>query len=423
MEASANIVSGREDLIEYLEAGCRPADEWRIGVEHERILCRGEDLRPIAYSGPRGRLEVFDGLQRFGWTRREENGRVLELRRDDEKVSLEPAAQIEHATAPHADLHRLHRDLRAHRRELLDVAGPLGLVIREIGFEPDHPRSAMDWIPQERFQIMRGYMPRVGTHGLDMMQRTCSIQASYDFSDEADMVRKMRVALAMQPLLIAWCANSRFAGGRDTRCASYRSHVWQHTDDRRCGLPGFVFESGMGFERWVDWALDVPMYSIVRDGHHVDATGVTFRDFLHARSTKLAGYRPTLHDWEIHLPTLTPEVRLKRVVEIRGADSGSTEQAMAVAALFTGILYDDRARDAAWDELEGFDHAERLSAYRDSARRGLAGIGDTGLRELAGRLLALARSGLERRSREHDGSDETRFLQPLEEGPPENNRR
>ncbi|MEQ8662637.1 MAG: glutamate--cysteine ligase [Gammaproteobacteria bacterium] len=408
----------RDALIAHLAAGCTPREDWRIGVEHEKFVRTAGSLAPLPYAGSTGMADVLEALTAHGWrSTASHTGRPLALARGGATVALEPGGQLEHAAAPEADLHAVAAALAAHASELAQVCDGLDLALLAIGFEPLHAAAAMPWMPHERFAIMRRYMPRVGRHGCDMMQRTASIQVSIDYADEADMVRKFRAALALQPLVVALTASSPYCDGVQTGYQSFRSHVWRATDGARCGLPAFVFEDGMGFERYVDWALSVPMYSIVRNGHHLDTAGLSFRDFLAGCLPGLPGAHPCLADWAVHLPTLLPEVRLKQVLELRGADSGPVPMVMAVAALWTGLLYDDDALGATLELVEGWSQAERETLARDAATHGLAApVNGRDLRALARQLLALAHTALARRGI-LDGArrDETIHLVPLRE--------
>ncbi|MEQ8232663.1 MAG: glutamate--cysteine ligase [Gammaproteobacteria bacterium] len=408
----------RDALAAHLEAGCTPRADWRIGVEHEKLVRSAASLAPLPYAGEPGMADVLEALTAHGWrSSLHHEGRPLALARGGASVSLEPGGQLEHAAAPQADLHAVAAALRAHAAELVDVCEALDVVLLAIGFEPVHGAAAMPWMPHERFAIMRRYMPRVGRHGCDMMQRTASIQVSLDYADEADLVRKFRAALALQPLVVALTASSPYRDGSASGYQSFRSHVWRETDEARCGIPSCVFEDGFGFERYVDWALSVPMYSIVRNGHHLDTAGLSFRDFLAGCLPGLPGAHPCLADWTVHLPTLSPEVRLKQVLELRGADSGPLPMVVAVAALWTGLLYDDDALGATLELVGGWSQDARETLARDAAVHGLAApINGHDLRALARQLLALAHTALARRGiLDAARRDETIHLVPLRE--------
>lgn len=410
-------VQGKSALVEYLEQGARPPGEWRVGIEQERFVHRRQDLGPVFYHGPAGIRSLLLGLTEHGWRPKAPGEPLMGLVRGPEQVSLEPAGQLEHATAPRADVHDLHRDLHSHQEEVLAVAAERQLVLLAMGFEPLLARSALDWMPGERYLIMGDYMPHVGSHGLDMMQRTCALQVNLDFAGEADMVEKFRLALALQPVATALAARSPFADGRPSGYLSYRAAVWARTDPDRCGVPGFVFESGMGFERYVDWALDVPMYSVERGGHHIDTAGQSFRDFLRGRLPALPGELPTLHDWIGHLQTLYPEVRLKQLLELRGTDAGDIAMAAALAAFWAGLLYDADSRGEAWERVRHWGGAQCRRLWLEAPRHGLdTPLAGGTLGDLAQHLVAQAERGLTRRDRrDAGGHDESRYLTPLQE--------
>jgi glutamate--cysteine ligase len=407
-----------DPLVAYIESGAKPATDRRIGIEHEKFVYRLDDLGPAGYGEPRGvqhLLAALEGpLEEAGWHPVLLGDERVGIESGDAAISLEPGGQLELAGTPLGSLHAVRRELVEHLRLVSTAARGLGLGLLAMGFHPLWARS-LPWVPKDRFLVMRRYMPQAGGHGLDMMQRTCSTQASLDFTSEADMVRKLRVALALQPLAAALFASSPFVAGRPCGHLSHRSFVWTDTDADRCGIPEFVFEEGMGYERYVDWALDVPMYSIERRGRHLDATGHTFREFLCGRAPTLGGEEPILRDFIQHLNALSPEVRLKRVIEMRGADSGPPEQACGVAALWTGLLYDDDALDGAWELVRDWKQADRVRLRRDVPTAGLAARTPGGsLQAVARRAVALARDGLARRARlDPDGNDESIHLEAV----------
>lgn len=410
-------VEDRRQLVEYLEAGCKPPADWRIGTEHEKFVFHGETLAPAPYGGDWGIGAFLDGLTRFGWTPVAENGNTVALNKGDCNVSLEPGGQLELSGAPLETIHQTCDEVHNHLREVKEVAGELGVGLVGMGFHPKWKRGDVPWMPKGRYRIMREYMPKKGALGLDMMLRTCTVQVNLDFSTEADMVRKFRVGLALQPVATALFANSPFVEGRPSGFASYRSHVWEDTDPDRCGILPFVFEDGMGFERYVDHALDVPMYFVYRDGAYLDASGLSFRDFLDGRLAVLPGERPTISDWTDHLTTLFPEVRLKRFMEMRGADGGPWRRLCALPALWVGLLYDAAALDAAWALVGDWTAEEHRALRRDAPRLALrTPFRGHSLRETAREVLEIARSGLRARDRrDRVGDNETGFLGALDE--------
>jgi glutamate--cysteine ligase len=414
-------VDSRDDLVAWIAAGCKPPRHWRIGTEHEKFLFHTDTLRPVPYEGDSGvRAFMRSLIDRFDWLPIMEGDNVIALRRPDGQrggtISLEPGGQFELSGEPLATVHEVADETQTHLDQCLQVGSPLGIGFLGVGFAPDWPLAQMPRMPKQRYEIMTAYMPKVGTRGLDMMYRTCTIQVNLDFADEADMVRKFRVSLALQPIATAIFACSPFTGGVPNGFLSLRSEIWRHTDGARTGMLPFVFETGMGFERYADYALDVPMYFVYRDDRYIDTAGASFRDFMAGKLAQLPGERPTLDDWSDHLTTLFPEVRMKRFLEMRGADGGRWRRICAVPAFWTGLLYDRTALDAAWDLVRGWS-AEERQALRDGVPRTGLGTpfrGGTVLR-VAREALAIARAGLARRGLlDARGDDETRYLEPIE---------
>ena len=412
-------ITDRRELVEYLAKGARPRDAWRIGTEHEKFGFRLDDLRPPTFDGERGIEALLKGLTRFGWQPVEEQGRVIALLHDGASVTLEPAGQLELSGAVVETIHQTCCEVDKHLVEVKAVADELGLGFLGMGFQPKWPRADMPWMPKGRYRIMRDYMPKVGSLGLDMMTRTCTVQVNLDVGSEADMVKKFRVSLALQPVATALFADSPFADGKPNGYLSYRSHIWTDTDRDRTGMLDFVFEDGFGYERYVDYLLGVPMYFSYRDGpdgkkHYIDLSGKTFRDFMDGRLDALPGARPTLRDWSDHMTTAFPEVRLKQYLEMRGADGGPWNRLCALPAFWVGLLYDDAALDAAWDLVRDFTLEER-HALRDGVPKHALKLpfrGET-VRELALRALEISAAGLQRRARHiRNGADERIFLTP-----------
>ncbi|MCD7099943.1 glutamate--cysteine ligase [Stenotrophomonas sp. MMGLT7] len=408
-------ITDRAQLVATLASGEKPAAQWRIGTEHEKFGFRRDDLRPPAFDGERGIEALLRGLTRFGWTADQENGHTIALLRDGASVTLEPAGQLELSGAALQTVHQTRDELGLHLREVGEVAGELGLGFFGMGFQPKWRREEMPWMPKGRYRIMRDYMPRVGKLGLDMMTRTCTVQVNLDYADEADMAKKFRVSLALQPIATALFADSPFTEGRPNGYQSWRSHIWTDTDAGRTGMLDFVFEDGFGYERYVDYLLDVPMYFSYRDGTYVDAAGQSFRDFLAGRLPALPGVLPTLRDWSDHMTTAFPEVRLKKYLEMRGADAGTEDRLLALPAFWVGLLYDATALDAAWDLVKDFTLAERHALRDGVPRHGLRlPFRNETVRELAARALDIAVEGLRRRARiDGSGSDESQYLDPL----------
>ena len=413
-------IERHEQLSEYLADGCKPKDEWRIGTEHEKFgYCR-DSLAPLPYAGERSIQAVLEALRdRHEWSELRENGYLIGLEKDGANISLEPGGQLELSGAPVETIHQTCDEVNTHLREVKDIADEIGVGFIGLGAAPIWSHDDMPLMPKGRYKLMDGYMQQVGSAGTTMMRRTCTVQVNLDFSSEADMVQKLRVALALQPVATALFANSPFFEGKPNGHKSWRSRVWRHLDDARTGMLPWVFEDGMGFERWVQYALDVPMYFVYRDGKYIDALGQSFRDFLNGKLPAMPGETPTLSDWADHLTTAFPEARIKKFIEMRGADGGPWRRLCALPALWVGLTYDQGALDAAWDLAKGWDaetrEALRVAASVDGLQADVNGIR---MHELAREVLDIAREGLKARARPGLGGmvpDERHFLHALEE--------
>ncbi len=413
--ANAEPVQSRAQLIESVAQGCKPAAQWRIGTEHEKFAFDWKDCRRLPYEGECGIRALLEGLERFGWAPVRENGLTIGLKRNGAAVSLEPGGQLELSGAPLENIHQTCDEVHTHLAEAETVTRELGAGLIGLGFDPKWRRDDIPWMPKGRYRIMRAYMPTKGSLGLDMMLRTCTVQVNLDYGSEADMVRKFRVGLALQPVATALFANSPFAEGRPNGFRSWRAHIWTDTDPDRTGMLPFVFEDGFGFERWVDYILDVPMYFVYREGRYIDASGQSFRDFMAGRLAALPGETPTLGDWADHMTTAFPEVRAKTFLEMRGADGGPWKSLCGLPAFWVGLLYDGSALDAAWDLVRDWSAEEREALCRGVARHGLQTPFRSGtVRDLALRVLEIAQAGLSaRRMLDRAGNDETGFLQAL----------
>jgi len=412
----------RTVLIEAMSKGAKPKDQWRIGAEHEKFGFDKTTLARPGYEGPNGIKAMLEGLQRFGWSPVEENGFLIGLeRRNNEgfiaSVSLEPGGQFELSGAPLLTIHDICNETGQHLMEVKQVADQIGVGFLGAGFDPLWTREQVPVMPKGRYDIMRAYMPKVGTLGLDMMLRTCTIQANLDFDSEADMVAKFRTSLALQPIATALFACSPFTEGRPNGFLSARANVWTDTDADRTGMLGFVFEDGFGFERYADYALDTPMYFAKRGGHYVDASGQSFRDFQAGKLPALPGQFPTIKDWNDHLTTLFPEVRLKAYLEMRGADGGPWSRICALPALWAGVLYDAPSLAAAWDLVKDWDIADHERLRRDVTRLGLkAEVAGRSVRDIAVDLVNIAKQGLKNRAKFSGGMvDERGYLSELED--------
>ncbi len=409
-------ITDRRQLIEYFESGSKPADQWRAGTEHEKFGFDRATRRPIPYAGNGGVAAILAGLaDRFGWERIEENGNAIALIRGKANITLEPGGQLELSGAPLETAHEAAEETDNHLAEVRAVAEPLGVGFAGLGFTPTWTREDFDWMPKGRYRIMRAYMPKVGTMGLDMMLRTCTVQTNVDYGSEADMVKKFRVSLALQPLTTALFANSAFVEGKDSGFVSRRSHVWTDTDADRCGILPFVFEDGFGFERYADYILDVPMYFAYREGRYIDMSGKSFRDFIAGKLHNDVGDVARITDWGDHVTTAFPEVRLKRYLEMRGCDSGPRDMIVALPALWMGLLYDQTALDAAWDLVKDWTAEDHALLRREVPRQGLKLMfRGRPLQALAQDAIAIADSGLKARGRlDARGRDETMHLDAL----------
>jgi len=413
----ATPISSRRELVEWLESGVKDPGRVRVGTEHEKIAFQKATRAPIQYENC-GVRALIEGLEAsLGWTAIRDRGRPIGLYdpKGGAAISIEPGGQFELSGAPLASLHETRIERDAHFDAVAAIAGPLGVSFLDLGASPKWSRAETPVMPKQRYRIMSDYMPKVGALGLDMMFRTATIQANLDFTSEADMVKKFRAGLALQPVVTALFANSPFMDGKPTGALSQRSVIWRHTDAARTGMLPFVFEEGMGFERYVDYALDVPMYFVKRAGVYHDVAGASFRDLLAGRLPQLPGERATASDWANHLSTIFPEVRLKTYLEMRGADAGPAAHILALPALFVGLFYDASALDGAL-ELVSHWTAQDREELRDAVpfQALQSRIKSRTLREVALDMLSLARDGLRRRAlRDSSGADESVYLAPL----------
>jgi glutamate--cysteine ligase len=423
---STKTVSNRNDpVIEHIDqlsapmaAGEKPKERWRIGTEHEKFVYCLKDKHAPSYEEEGGIRDLLLALTEFGWEPIEEGGKVIAMKGADGTVSLEPAGQLELSGAPLENLHQTCAETGRHLRQVKAIGTKTNKGFLGLGLWPDKTREALPVMPKGRYDIMLRHMPHVGSMGLDMMLRTCTIQVNLDYSSEADMVKKFRVGLALQPLATALFANSPFLEGRPNGYLSYRSHIWSDTDPARTGMLPFVFEDGFGYERYVDYMLDVPMYFVFRDGKYIDAAGLSFRDFLKGQLSVLPGELPKASDWEDHLSTAFPEVRLKSFLEMRGADGGPWNRICALPAFWTGLFYDQSALDAAWDEVKHWSMEEREALRNAVPKLGLKAPipGGKTLLDIAGRIVEISSSGLAARAcLDSSGNNETGFLDPLRE--------
>uniref|UniRef100_UPI003B51D0C8 glutamate--cysteine ligase n=1 Tax=Roseovarius indicus TaxID=540747 RepID=UPI003B51D0C8 len=413
-------ITSENQLAEYLESGCKPREDWRIGTEHEKFGYCKDTHKPLPYAGERSILAVLEGLRDLhGWAPVEENGNLIGLEKDGANVSLEPGGQLELSGAPLESIHETCDEVNAHLADVKSIADKVGVGFIGLGAAPEWSYEDMPMMPKGRYKLMTEYMDRVGSMGKSMMYRTCTVQVNLDFSSEADMVQKLRVALALQPVATALFANSPFFEGKPNGHKSWRSRVWRDLDPDRTGMLPFVFDEGFGFEAWAQYALDVPMYFVYRDGKYIDALGQSFRDFLKGELPALPGETPTLSDWADHLTTIFPEARIKKFMEMRGADGGPWRRLCALPAFWVGLMYDQSSLDAAWDMVKGWDADTREALRVAASEQALdAKVNGLDMHELAREAVAISEAGLKARARPGAGgmiADETHFLNALKE--------
>ena len=413
-------IETREELVAWFEAGSKPRSRFRLGTEHEKFVFTVEGHNPVPYQGRPSIRALLEGMQHLlGWEPIIEDGNIIGLFdvTGGGAISLEPGGQFELSGAPVETVHQTCSELMAHLAQVKEIARPLGIGFLGLGMTPNWRRSQIPMMPKGRYRIMTAYMPKVGKHGLDMMYRTCTVQTNLDYSSEADMVKKLRVSLALQPVATAMFANSPFTEGKPNGFLSFRSEIWRDTDPDRCGMLPWAFEPGMGFERYVDYALAVPMYFVKRGQHYIDVAGQSFRELMQGKLPALPGERATISDWANHISTIFPEVRLKRYLEMRGADGGPWRRLPAVPAYWAGILYDDDSLEAAWDLVKNWTAEERQKLRDDVPKLGFAArVAGHDVLYLAKTTIAQAQKGLARRRRlDAGGEDERRYLRPIEE--------
>jgi glutamate--cysteine ligase len=409
-----------EQMAEYLASGCKPKEDWRIGTEHEKFGFCKDSLLPLPYEGERSIHAVLSALRdRHDWQELREADQLIGLTKDGANISLEPGGALELSGAPLETIHETCDEVSVHLKEVKDIADEIGVGFIGLGAAPTWMHEEMPLMPKGRYKLMDAYMGKVGTMGRTMMRRTSTVQVNLDYSSEADMIQKLRVGIALQPVAVALFANSPFFEGKPNGHKSWRSRVWRDTDNARAGMIPFVFDDDFGFERWVEYALDVPMYFVYRDGKYIDALGQSFRDFLDEKLPALPGEKPTLSDWADHLTTAFPEARIKKYIEMRGADGGPWRRLCALPAFWVGLCYEQDSLDAAWDLVKDWD-AETREALRVTASvDGLcAKVGNIDMHELSKSVLDIAHAGLAKRARPGAGGmipDETHFLNALME--------
>jgi glutamate--cysteine ligase len=409
-QSGGGLIESFDQLAAYMESGCKPKSDWRLGTEHEKFGFLTDTLQPLPYDGPRSVKVLLEGLRdRFGWTPVMEQDHIIGLTRNGANISLEPGGQFELSGAPLVSTHETAAEFDNHMAEVRAIADPMGVAFLGIGAAPIWSGAQMPVMPKGRYRLMTDYMGRVGTHGTQMMYRTSTVQVNLDYASEADMVKKLRVSLALQPVATALFASSPFFDGQLNGHKSWRSRIWRGLDNARTGMLPYAFDQGMGFQAYVDWVLDVPMYFVYRDGKYINALGQSFRDFLRGELPALPGEKPTLSDWADHMTTVFPEARVKKYIEMRGADCGDRGHVIALPAFWVGLMYDQGALDAAWDLVKGLDAETREGLRVASSVDGLQGqAGGVKILDLARAAVDLSHAGLAAR-----GMDEQALLAPL----------
>ncbi len=408
-------IENKQQLIDYIASGSKAPDDWSIGTEHEKFSFCVDSLKPVPYAGKRSIHAILRAMQDYGWSPMMEGDILIGLTKEGQSVTLEPGGQLELSGAMCQTLHQTCGEVASHLKLAKAVSDKIGIGFLGMGFNPNTARADVPVMPKGRYVIMRNYMPKKGNLGLDMMLRTSTIQVNLDYANEADMVKKFRVSLALQPVATALFAASPFTEGKPNGYLSYRSHIWTDTDPDRCGILPFVFEDGMGFEAYADHVLDVPMYFVYRGGKYIDVSGQSFRDFLRGELPGYPGHKPTIQDWEDHMSTLFPEVRLKKFLEVRGADGGTWNRICALPALWTGLFYDQTSLDAAWDMVRDWTAEDHEYLRTNVPVKALATPFRNGtVQDIAREMLTLSAHGLKRRARLNStGEDERIFLNPL----------
>ncbi|MDG1939756.1 MAG: glutamate--cysteine ligase [Paracoccaceae bacterium] len=419
-QSGGGLIESYGQLAEYLRAGCKPIKDWKIGTEHEKFGFVNDNFLPLPYDGQCSIKAMLEGLRdKYNWSEILEENNIIGLTKDGANVSLEPGGQLELSGAPLDSIHETCDEVNQHLKEVKSIADDLGASFFGLGAAPEWSHEDMPMMPKGRYKLMTDYMGRVGTHGTQMMYRTCTVQVNLDFSSEQDMIKKMRVGLALQPIATALFANSPFFEGKLINHKSWRSRIWRDLDEDRTGMLPFVFEEGFGFEAWTEYVLDVPMYFVYRDGKYIDALGQSFRDFLDGKLPALPGERPKISDWADHLTTVFPEARVKQFIEMRGADGGPWRKLCALPAFWVGLMYDQNSLDSAWDICKNWDANTREEMRVAASEEGIAAnTNGISLLDLARELIDISRAGLKNRARPGNGGlvpDECHFLNAIEE--------
>ncbi|HKK69166.1 MAG TPA: glutamate--cysteine ligase, partial [Bacteroidales bacterium] len=390
--------------------GNKPPDQWGIGTEHEKFLFRKDNLERLGHDTQPGIGQVMRHMQKTGWHPITENNNIIALKKDGASTTIEPGGQFELSGKNFGNIHQTYCETRKHFEDLSIICKEIDAITLALGFDPIQPRSRMPWMPKERYRIMKAYMPTKGSLGIDMMTRTATIQVNLDYSSEQDMVKKMRVGQALQGIVTALFANSPFTEGKPNGYLTYRAKVWDDTDPDRCGFLPFIFSQDFGFERWTDYLLDVPMYFILRDGQYIDSQKMTFRDFMNGKHW----LKPTMEDWENHVSTVFPDIRLKKFIEMRGADASCVSHIAALSAFWVGLLYDQDALDEAYEITQSWSiHAIRDIREQVPRQALKAKSGSLNAREIAHQMIAISAKGLAKRSSKLNIKDEGAYLAPI----------
>lgn len=400
----------KNQLVEYFELGNKPPERWGVGTEHEKFLYRLPDLKRLDFDSDPGIRQILEEIQSFGWEPLTEQGQVIGLTKKGGSITLEPGGQFELSGRNFSTIHETYRETKKHFEKLNLLSEKYGIINLAMGFDPLWKRQDMPWMPKERYRYMKAYMPLKGNLGLDMMTRTATIQVNLDYRDENDMVKKLRMAQAVQPIVTALFANSPFSEGQPNGYLSYRARVWDDTDPDRCGFLPFIFDQGFGFERWVDYLLDIPMYFIYRNGQYIPCNNITFREFMQGRHL----LKPTLQDWDTHVATAFPDVRLKRFIEMRGADASCVAHISALGAFWAGLFYDAGALDSAYSLTQEWDIETIREVRRQVPKLALkAAHGNLNAWDAARRLIEISSAGLSNRSNALGIENENRYLEPI----------
>jgi len=403
-------INSKSQLIDYFIEGNKPKANWGIGTEHEKFLCSNDSFERLAYDSRPGIKEILNHLMDSDWQPILEEGKLIGLKNDGASISLEPGGQYELSGKNIKTIHETYEETKRHFDELREISAKFNVINLALGFDPLWSREDMNWMPKKRYDIMKAYMPTKGSMGLDMMTRTATIQVNLDYLDEKDMIKKMRVAQAIQPIATALFANSPFTEGKPNGYLSYRSHVWDHTDPDRCGFLPFIFDDNFGFERWTDYLLDVPMYFIYRDGEYIPSKNITFRQFMDGKHH----LKPLMTDWETHVSTVFPDVRLKQFIEMRGADASCCTHISALSAFWVGILYSEDALDSVSNYIKNWN-IESIQEIRSQVPKLAlkAEYGNLKVQKIAQDLIEISANGLSKRKLELGIEDESKYLDPI----------